>query len=77
VILPQDLPQQLLYLSTAKQESLLIPEGGIDFDEEIVRIEAAYRQDERRDFPLCQQQAGKIVFVSRKSGSLRRHAATP
>jgi DNA-binding NtrC family response regulator len=44
VILPTDLPQQLLYLSTARQESLLIPEGGIDFDEEIARIEAAYLQ---------------------------------
>ncbi len=36
------LPQQLLYVSTASQESLLIPEGGIDFDEEMTRIEAAY-----------------------------------
>jgi DNA-binding NtrC family response regulator len=44
VILPKDLPQQLLYHSTAKQESLLIPEGGIDFDEEIARIEVAYLQ---------------------------------
>ncbi|HET7185582.1 MAG TPA: sigma-54 dependent transcriptional regulator [Terriglobales bacterium] len=43
-ILPKDLPQQLLYHSTAKQESLLIPEGGIDFDEEIARIEVAYLQ---------------------------------
>jgi DNA-binding NtrC family response regulator len=44
VILPKDLPQQLLYASTVKQESLLIPEGGIDFDEEIARIEVAYLQ---------------------------------
>jgi DNA-binding NtrC family response regulator len=44
VILPKDLPQQLLYASTASQESLLIPEGGIDFDEEIARIEVAYLQ---------------------------------
>jgi DNA-binding NtrC family response regulator len=44
VILPKDLPQQLLYASTAKQEALLIPEGGIDFDEEIARIEVAYLQ---------------------------------
>ncbi|MBZ5567334.1 MAG: sigma-54 dependent transcriptional regulator [Acidobacteriia bacterium] len=43
-ILPKDLPQQLLYASTANQESLLIPEGGIDFDEEIARIEVAYLQ---------------------------------
>jgi transcriptional regulator with GAF, ATPase, and Fis domain len=44
VIVPRDLPQQLLYASTAKQESLLIPEEGIDFDEEIARIEVAYLQ---------------------------------
>jgi DNA-binding NtrC family response regulator len=44
VVLPRDLPQQLLYASTAKQESLLIPEEGIDFDEEIARIEVAYLQ---------------------------------
>ena len=42
VILPKDLPQQLLYLSTTRQESLLIPEEGIDFDDEIARIETAY-----------------------------------
>ncbi|HEX9119366.1 MAG TPA: sigma-54 dependent transcriptional regulator [Terriglobales bacterium] len=44
VIMPKDLPQQLLYASTAQQESLLIPEEGIDFDEEIARIEVAYLQ---------------------------------
>ena len=44
VVLPRDLPQQLLFASTAKQESLLIPEEGIDFDEEIARIEVAYLQ---------------------------------
>jgi DNA-binding NtrC family response regulator len=41
-ISPKDLPQQLLYLSTAKQESLLIPQEGIDFEEEMARIETAY-----------------------------------
>jgi DNA-binding NtrC family response regulator len=44
VILPKDLPQQLLYHSTAKQESLLIPDEGIDFDDEMARIEVAYLQ---------------------------------
>jgi two-component system response regulator PilR (NtrC family) len=41
-VTPKDLPQQLLYMSTAKQESLLIPAEGIDFDEEMARIETAY-----------------------------------
>ncbi|HVP43617.1 MAG TPA: sigma-54 dependent transcriptional regulator [Terriglobales bacterium] len=36
------LPQRILYNSAASQESILIPEGGIHFDEEMERIEAAY-----------------------------------
>ncbi|MGC2259209.1 MAG: sigma-54 dependent transcriptional regulator [Candidatus Sulfotelmatobacter sp.] len=38
----QHLPQRLLYNSAASQESILIPEGGVDFDEEIAKIEVAY-----------------------------------
>jgi DNA-binding NtrC family response regulator len=38
------LPQQLLLSSTAKQEALLIPNEGLDFDEEMRRIEIAYLQ---------------------------------
>ncbi|HET7207604.1 MAG TPA: sigma-54 dependent transcriptional regulator [Terriglobales bacterium] len=44
VIKVQHLPQRILYHSTATQESLLIPEGGVNFDEEIARIEEAYLQ---------------------------------
>ncbi|HUQ50218.1 MAG TPA: sigma-54 dependent transcriptional regulator [Terriglobales bacterium] len=36
------LPQPMLITSTAKHESLLIPNDGIDFDDEMTRIEAAY-----------------------------------
>jgi DNA-binding NtrC family response regulator len=36
------LPQQLLASSTAKQQALLIPDEGIDFEEEMRRIEIAY-----------------------------------
>lgn len=36
------LPQPMLYTSTAKHEALLIPSDGIDFDDEMTRIEAAY-----------------------------------
>jgi DNA-binding NtrC family response regulator len=36
------LPQQLLYSSNASQEAILIPEGGVDFDAEMERIELAY-----------------------------------
>jgi DNA-binding NtrC family response regulator len=42
VIKVQHLPQRLLYNNAASQESLLIPEGGVSFDEEIAKIETAY-----------------------------------
>jgi DNA-binding NtrC family response regulator len=42
VIKVQHLPQRILYNSATSQESLLIPETGVNFDEEIARIEAAY-----------------------------------
>jgi DNA-binding NtrC family response regulator len=38
----EHLPQQLLHSSATGQESLLIPEEGVDFDEELKRIEIAY-----------------------------------
>jgi len=38
----QHLPQRLLYNSATSQESLLIPEEGVTFDDEIARIESAY-----------------------------------
>jgi DNA-binding NtrC family response regulator len=42
VIQPKHLPQQILVTTTTSQEALLIPEGGVNFDEEMARIEAAY-----------------------------------
>ncbi len=42
VIAAHHLPQQLLYSSTASQEAILIPPGGVDFDAEMKRIEIAY-----------------------------------
>ena len=44
VITAKHLPRQILYTSTTRQESLLIPEEGISFDEEMDRIEVAYLQ---------------------------------
>jgi DNA-binding NtrC family response regulator len=38
------LPQQILYASTSRHEALLIPDEGLDFDNEMDRIEAAYVQ---------------------------------
>jgi len=42
VISAHHLPQQLLASSAASQEAILIPEGGVDFDAEMERIEIAY-----------------------------------
>ena len=38
----EHLPQQLLHSSATGQESILIPEEGVDFDAEMERIEIAY-----------------------------------
>jgi DNA-binding NtrC family response regulator len=42
VITAEQLPQALLYSSAASQEAILIPEGGVEFDAEMERIEVAY-----------------------------------
>jgi transcriptional regulator with PAS, ATPase and Fis domain len=42
VVTLEHLPQQLLHSSATGQDSLLIPEEGVDFDEELKRIEIAY-----------------------------------
>jgi DNA-binding NtrC family response regulator len=42
VIRAEHLPQQLLQSTTVGQESILIPEEGVDFDAELERIELAY-----------------------------------
>ena len=42
VVKVQHLPQRLLYNNAVSQESLLIPEAGVNFDEEIAKIEVAY-----------------------------------
>lgn len=42
IVKVEHLPQRLIYNSAASQESLLIPEEGVNFDEEIAKIEVAY-----------------------------------
>jgi DNA-binding NtrC family response regulator len=42
IIKVNHLPQRILYNNTASQESLLIPDDGVNFDQEIARIEVAY-----------------------------------
>jgi two-component system response regulator PilR (NtrC family) len=41
-ITPEHLPQQMLQHSAASQEAILIPEGGVEFDAEMEKIEVAY-----------------------------------
>jgi DNA-binding NtrC family response regulator len=70
------LPQGILYTSSAKQESLLIPEEGISFDEEISRIEVAYLQAALRRTggkksaaaALLRIDAQKMKYLCRKYG---------
>ena len=57
------LPQQLLASSTAKQEALLIPQEGIDFDEEMRRIEIAYLQAAMRRADGKKALAAQILRV--------------
>jgi DNA-binding NtrC family response regulator len=66
VITPKHLPQQILYSSAAKQESLLIPEGGIDFDEEMKRIEAAYLQAALRRTDGKKAAAAELLRIDRQ-----------
>lgn len=42
VVRTHHLPQQILVTSATSQDSMLIPEDGVNFDEEIARIETAY-----------------------------------
>jgi DNA-binding NtrC family response regulator len=42
VLTLEHLPQHLLQHSATSQEAILIPEGGVDFDSEMERIEVAY-----------------------------------
>jgi len=42
VIRTHHLPQQILVTSATSQDSMLIPEDGVNFDEEIAKIETAY-----------------------------------
>jgi len=61
IILPEHLPQQILYDNTVQQEMLLIPDGGIDFDQEMHRIEQAYLQAALRRTSGKQAAAGALL----------------
>ena len=76
IIKVQHLPQRMIYNSTTKQEALLIPEGGVNFDEEIARIEVAYIEAALRRTEgskigaarLLQMDKQKMHYLCRKYG---------
>ncbi len=58
------LPKNVLYASTARSESLLVPEGGIDFEQEMSRIEAAYLRAALNRTDGVKKEAGKLLNLS-------------
>jgi DNA-binding NtrC family response regulator len=62
----QHLPQRILYSSAASQESILIPEGGVNFDEEIARIEVAYLQAALRRAEGSKIGAARLLNVDKQ-----------
>ncbi len=73
VILSKHLPQQILFSSASKQQDLLIPDKGIDFDEEMARIEVAYLQAALRRVGGKQVAAAELLKIDpRKMGYLCR-----
>lgn len=73
VIQSKHLPQQILFSSASKQQDLLIPEKGIDFDEEMARIEVGFLQAALRRVGGKQVAAAQLLRIDpRKMGYLCR-----
>ena len=64
VIQAHHLPKNVLYASTARHESMLIPEEGIDFEQEMGRIEAAYLRAALRRTEGVKKEAGKLLNLT-------------
>jgi len=64
VIEAKHLPKNVLYASTARHESLLIPEDGLDFGKEMERIEAAYLRAAIRRADGVKKEAGKLLNLT-------------
>jgi DNA-binding NtrC family response regulator len=61
---PRQLPKNVLYASTTRNESLLIPEEGLNFEEEMGRIEAAYLRAALRRTDGIKKEAGKLLKLT-------------
>ena len=66
VITAKHLPSQLLYASATQQEALLIPDEGIDFDEEMARIEVAYLEAALRRTGGNKVKAAKLLHIDKQ-----------
>ncbi len=66
VIKVQHLPQRMLYNSAASQESLLIPEEGVHFDDEISRIEVAYLEAALRRTGGSKMGAARLLHIDKQ-----------
>ena len=64
VIKVKHLPQTILFQTTTKQEALLIPEEGIDFDREIENTELAYLQAALRRTEGHKASAARLLHVN-------------
>lgn len=62
----QHLPQRILYNSATSQESLLIPEEGVKFDEEIARIEVAYLEAALRRSGGSKMGAARLLHIDKQ-----------
>ena len=79
VIKVKHLPQQILYHATAKHEALLIPEGGIDFDQEIESTEVAYLRAALRRTEGHKTSAAQLLHINsqRMKYLCRKHHIGP
>ena len=66
VIMAKHLPQQILSTSATSQESLLIPEAGVSFDDEIARIEVAYLNAALRRCGGSKIEAARLLHMDRQ-----------
>ncbi len=64
VISARHLPQQILYASIASSESILIPGDGVNFDEEMARVETAYLRAALRRTNGRKADAAAILHIS-------------
>jgi DNA-binding NtrC family response regulator len=62
----QHLPQRILYNSATSQESLLIPEEGDNFDDEIARIEVAYLEAALRRTGGSKMAAARLLHIDKQ-----------